>query len=782
MSFDANKGCSLLIKYVFLQLILKDNIRMDNLFKKDALRYHSQGKAGKIEVRPTKPYATQRDLSLAYSPGVAEPCLEIEKKPDTVYNYTAKGNLVAVISNGTAVLGLGDIGPLAGKPVMEGKGLLFKIYADLDVFDIEVDTKDIDKFVETVKMISPTFGGINLEDIKAPECFEIETRLKKELDIPVMHDDQHGTAMISSAGLLNAVEVIGKKIEDIKIVINGAGAAAISCGRLYIRLGIKPENVVMLDSRGVIRADRENLNSQKREFATTRDLTTLEDAVKDSDMFLGLSVGNVFTPEMLLSMNTKPIVFALANPTPEIDYELAMSTRDDVIMATGRSDYPNQINNVLGFPYIFRGALDVRATDINEEMKVAAVRAIASLAKEPVPEEVNVVFGCGNLTFGAEYLVPKPTDPRLLETIAPAVAKAAIETGVARHTIRNWNAYLESLHKRIGLGNPLLRKLKAQAKKSNKKIVLAEANNYKMLKAAEIVLNEKIADPILLGDEESIRHIIEENNLELDGVEIIDPKDEKFSALVDTFAEDFYLNGRRKGVTLHKAKQLMVHRSYFAPSMVKAGMADGVLAGMDRSYPDTIKPALRIIGKKEDSLVLGMYIMLTKNGPYFLADTTVNRSPSTEQLIEITLQAAKAVQNFNIEPNIALLSYSNFGSSDGFSPNRMKEVAAFLHENHPELVVDGEIQANFALNEKLLAERFPFSKLAGKKVNTLIFPNLSSGNIAYKLLQAIGDCKVIGPVLIGLKKPVHILQLGSSVEEIVDMVIVAVNDAIKHNK
>jgi len=751
---------------------------MDNLLKRDALRYHSQGKAGKIEVKPTKPHATQRDLSLAYSPGVAEPCLEIEKNPKTAYTYTSKGNLVAVISNGTAVLGLGDIGPLAGKPVMEGKGLLFKIYADLDVFDIELDTKDVDKFIETVKMISPTFGGINLEDIKAPECFEIERRLKEELDIPVMHDDQHGTAMISSAGLLNALEIIGKKPEDIRVVVNGAGAAAVSCCRLYKRLGVKGENIVMLDSKGVIRADRPNLTAEKREFSTSLDLHDLNDASVGADMFLGLSIGDVFTPEMLKSMNKNPIVFALANPTPEIDYELAMATRPDVIMATGRSDYPNQINNVLGFPYIFRGALDVHATDINEEMKVAAVRAIASLAKEPVPEEVNVVYDHGNLTFGTEYLVPKPTDPRLLETIAPAVAKAAIESGVAQRIIQNWGKYIEGLQKRLGLGDPLLRKLKAKAKKLKKKIVLTEANNYKMLKAAEIVINEEIAEPILLGNEEIIRRVIEENNLELENITIIDPKDKKNKDMVNGFAKDYYESRLRKGTSMHKAKKYMHHRSYFAPAMVKAGLADALLAGLDRSYPDTIKPAIRIIGPENpDSLIIGMYIMLTKKGPLFLADTTVNRNPSTEELIKITLQTAEVVKRFSIEPNIGLLSYSNFGSSSGYSPTNMKNVAAYMHENHPDIVVDGELQANFALNQELLEERFPFSKLVGKKVNTLIFPNLSSGNIAYKLLQSLGDCKTIGPVLNGLKKPVHILQLGSSVEEIVDMIIVAVNDA-----
>jgi len=751
---------------------------MDNLLKRDALRYHSQGKAGKIEVKPTKPHATQRDLSLAYSPGVAEPCLEIEKNPKTAYTYTSKGNLVAVISNGTAVLGLGDIGPLAGKPVMEGKGLLFKIYADLDVFDIELDTKDVDKFIETVKMISPTFGGINLEDIKAPECFEIERRLKEDLDIPVMHDDQHGTAMISSAGLLNALEIIGKKPEDIRVVVNGAGAAAVSCCRLYKRLGVKGENIVMLDSKGVIRADRPNLTAEKREFSTSLDLRDLNDASVGADMFLGLSIGDVFTPEMLKSMNKNPIVFALANPTPEIDYELAMATRPDVIMATGRSDYPNQINNVLGFPYIFRGALDVHATDINEEMKVAAVRAIASLAKEPVPEEVNVVYDHGNLTFGTEYLVPKPTDPRLLETIAPAVARAAIESGVAQRIIQNWGKYIEGLQKRLGLGDPLLRKLKAKAKKLKKKIVLTEANNYKMLKAAEIVINEDIAEPILLGNEEIIRRVIEENNLELENITIIDPKDKKNKDMVNGFAKDYYESRLRKGTSMHKAKKYMHHRSYFAPAMVKAGLADALLAGLDRSYPDTIKPAIRIIGPETpDSLIIGMYIMLTKKGPLFLADTTVNRNPSTEELIKITLQTAEVVKRFSIEPHIGLLSYSNFGSSSGYSPTNMKKVAAYMHENHPDIVVDGELQANFALNQELLEERFPFSKLVGKKVNTLIFPNLSSGNIAYKLLQSLGDCKTIGPVLNGLKKPVHILQLGSSVEEIVDMIIVAVNDA-----
>lgn len=756
---------------------------MDNLFKKDALRYHSQGKAGKIEVRPTKPHSTQRDLSLAYSPGVAEPCLEIEKNPETVYTYTAKSNLVAVISNGTAVLGLGDIGPLASKPVMEGKGLLFKIYADLDVFDIELNTKDVEEFITTVKNISPTFGGINLEDIKAPECFEIERRLKAELNIPVMHDDQHGTAMISAAGLINALEIIDKKIEDIKVVVNGAGAAAVSCCRLYKKLGVKAENIIMLDSKGVIRDDREILSPEKSEFATHLDFHTLKDAAKGADMFLGLSVADVFTPEMLLSMNENPIVFALANPNSEIAYDLAMKTRKDVIMATGRSDYPNQINNVLGFPYIFRGALDVRATDINEEMKVAAVKAIANLVKEPVPEEVNVAYSHGNLTFGADYLVPKPIDPRLLETIAPAVAASAMESGVARRTIRNWKAYVEGLRKRLGIGHPILRKLKAQAKKSPKRVILSEADNYKMLKAAEIAINENIAEPVLLGDKEIIQQIIDENNLELDGVEIINPRSPESKDLREEFAKDYYLRRQRKGIDLRNARQVMRRRNYFAPSMLRADMADAMLGGLERTYPETIRPALQIVGTKEtQSIVMGMYIFLTKNGPYFMADTTVNKNPDVEQLIEITLQTAEMVKSFNIEPNIALLSYSNFGSNDGFSPKNMKNVASYFHYNHPDIIVDGEIQANFALNNELLSERFPFSKLAGKDVNTLIFPNLSSGNITYKLLQYMGDSKVIGPVLNGLKKPIHILQLGSSVEEIVDMIIVAVNDAIKLEK
>ncbi|MCD6179067.1 MAG: NADP-dependent malic enzyme [Bacteroidales bacterium] len=751
---------------------------MDNLFKRDALKYHSEGRPGKIEVVPTTTHSTMRDLSLAYSPGVAEPCLEIEKNPEDAYKYTALGNLVAVISNGTAVLGLGDIGAQAGKPVMEGKGLLFKIYADIDVFDIEVDTKDVDKFIETVKMIAPTFGGINLEDIKAPECFEIERRLKEELDIPLMHDDQHGTAIISSAGLLNAVEVLGKKIGDIKVVVNGAGASAISCTRLYKKLGVNPENIIMCDSRGVIRKDRPNLSTEKAEFATNKDINTLAEAINGADLFLGLSVGGVLKPEMLKTMNDNPIVFALANPNPEITVEDALATRKDVLMATGRSDYPNQINNVLGFPYIFRGALDVRATGINEEMKVAAAYALADLAKEPVPEEVNQAFQSGNLTFGPDYLIPKPTDPRLIETIAPAVAKAAMDSGIAKNPIKNWDVYKESLRTRLGIGNPLIRQIKAKAKKQLKRIVFADAENYKILKAAEIIINEKLATPILLGNKDVIINIAKENNLELNGVKIIDPIDDKQLKLRSQFAELLFEKRKRKGMSLEDTTDKMRQRSYFAPAMVQYGLADGVVLGHTKSYPEAIRPALQVIGKADNvKLVSGMYIFISKKGPYFLADTTVNKNPSVEQLIEITLQTAQSIRHFGVEPRIALLSYSNFGSNEGFSPNTMREVAAYLHKNHPDIIVDGEMQANFALNKELLKRKFPFSKLAESGANTLIFPNLSSGNIAYKLLQSTTDYKVIGPILNGFKKSAHVLQLGSSVEEIVDIAMIASIDA-----
>ncbi len=756
---------------------------MDNLFKKDALKYHSEGRPGKIEVIPTKSHSTQRDLSLAYSPGVAEPCLEIEKNPEDVYKYTAIGNLVAVISNGTAVLGLGDIGAQAGKPVMEGKGLLFKIYADIDVFDIEVDTKDIDKFVETVKMIAPTFGGINLEDIKAPECFEIERRLKEELNIPLMHDDQHGTAIISSAGLLNATKVIGKKIEDIKVIVNGAGASAISCTRLYKKLGVRPENIVMCDSRGVIRKDRPNLSIEKLEFATNQDIHTLADAVVGADLFLGLSVGGVLKPEMLKTMNKNPIVFALANPNPEITFEDAKATRKDVVMATGRSDYPNQINNVLGFPYIFRGALDVRATGINEEMKLAAAYALAELAELPVPEEVNQAFHSGNLTFGVDYLIPKPTDPRLIVTVATAVAKAAMDSGIALRPIEDWEEYKENLRTRLGIGDPLLRQIKEKAKKSLKRIVFADAENYKILKATEIIMNENLAEPILLGDRNIILNLAKENHLEIDGVEIIDPRAEDNKELRLQFSKLLFEKRKRKGMSLEDAMNQMRQRSYFAPAMVESGMADGMVSGHTKNYPDAIRPALQVIGKADNAkLVSGMYIFLSKKGPLFLADTTVNKNPTVEQLIEITLQTAHSVRQFGVEPRIALLSYSNFGSNQGFSPNTMREVTEFLHKNHPDLIVDGEMQANFALSKDLLKQKFPFSKLAEKGANTLIFPNLSSGNIAYKLMQSTTDYKVIGPILNGFKKSAHILQLSSSVEEIVDIAMIASIDASYKNK
>lgn len=756
---------------------------MDNLFKKNALEYHSEGRPGKIEVIPTKSHATQRDLSLAYSPGVAEPCLEIQKNPEDVYKYTAKGNLVAVISNGTAVLGLGDIGTEAGKPVMEGKGLLFKIYADIDVFDIEVDTKDIDKFVETVKMIAPTFGGINLEDIKAPECFEIERRLKEELNIPLMHDDQHGTAIISSAGLLNAAEVIGKKLDDLIVVVNGAGASAISCTRLYKKLGIRPENIVMVDSKGVIRKDRPNLSIEKLEFATSRDLHTLADAVVGADLFLGLSVAGVLKPEMLKTMAKNPIVFALANPNPEISYDDAKATRKDVVIATGRSDYPNQINNVLGFPYIFRGALDVRASGINEEMKLAAAYALAALAKEPVPEEVNQAFQSGNLTFGPDYLIPKPTDPRLITTVAPAVARAAMESGIAKKPIEDWEAYKNSLQMRLGIGNPLISQIKAKAQKTKKRIVFVDAENYKILKASEIIVNEELAVPVLLGNKEKIAEIARENNLDISSIEIIDPKANEQQNLRLQFAELLFEKRKRKGLTLEDALNQMAQRSYFASAMVQSGMADGLVSGHTKNYPEAIRPVLQVIGRADNAnIVSGMYIFLTKKGPLFLADTTVNKNPTVDQLIEITLQTAASVRQFGIEPRIALLSYSNFGSNQGFSPTSMRDVAAYLHKNHPDLIVDGELQANFALDENLLRERFPFSKLAEKGANVLIFPNLSSGNIAYKILQSSTDYKVIGPILNGFRKSAHVLQLSSTVGEIVDIAMIASIDASYKNK
>lgn len=751
---------------------------MDNLFRKDALKYHSEGRPGKIEVIPTKPYSTQRDLSLAYSPGVADPCLEIEKNPEDVYKYTAKGNLVAVISNGTAVLGLGDIGAEAGKPVMEGKGLLFKIFADIDVFDIEIDVKDIDKFVDTVINIAPTFGGINLEDIKAPECFEIEERIKAALNIPVMHDDQHGTAIITSAGLLNAIKINKKKIEKIKVVVNGAGASAVSCSKLYLALGVKPENLVMLDSRGVLHVDRKDMNTSKAQFATSRNVHTLEEAIVDADVFLGLSVAGVLSPEMLLTMAKDPIVFACANPNPEITYELATTTRKDVIMGTGRSDFPNQINNVLGFPFIFRGALDVRATCINEEMKLAASKALADLAKLPVPEEVNIAYSTNNLKFGKDYIIPKPTDPRLIEYIAPAVAKAAMDSGVAQNPIEDWDAYRDELRKRLGISNPLIRQIKTRAKNDPKRVVFAEAENYKMLKAAEIAINEKIAIPILLGNEKVIKELIDINDLELDGIEIIDPKSDEEKKRRHEFAEILYNKRQRRGVTLTAAKDMMQHRNYYGPMLVETGFADAMISGLTRNYPDTLKPALEIIGMKpKTDLVSGMYIINTKEGPIFFADCTVNKNPDIDKLVEITLQTTFAVEQFKIKPRIAFLSYSNFGSNRGNIPSKQRMAVAKLHENYPDLIVDGEMQANVALNAEMLEENFPFSKLKGGAANVLIFPYLTAGNIAYKLMQEMGNYEVIGPVINGMNKSVHVLNMGSSVSDIVNMVMISVIDA-----
>jgi len=744
--------------------------------KQDALDYHSQGRPGKIQVIPTKPTNSQRDLSLAYSPGVAEPCLKIAENKEDVYKYTAKGNLVAVISNGSAVLGLGDIGPEAGKPVMEGKGLLFKIFADIDVFDLELDTKNIDEFVMIVKALEPTFGGINLEDIKAPECFEIERRLKETMSIPVMHDDQHGTAIISAAALLNACELQKKKLDRVKIVVNGAGAAAISCTRLYVSLGAKRENVVMLDRSGVIRADRDNLEGTKAEFATSRKISTLADAVKDSDVFIGLSSPDVLTAEMLKTMAKNPIVFAMANPNPEIAYELAVKTRKDIIMATGRSDYPNQVNNVLGFPYIFRGALDVRSTGINEEMKKAAVIAIADLAKMTVPEAVNLAYNSRNLKFGKEYIIPKPIDFRLITTVSPAVAKAAIDSGVARKIITDWDVYKEELKSRLGVDDKLLRAVTDKAKSSPKRIVFAEADNYKILKSAQIVKDEGIAIPILLGNKDRIKQIISDHELELDGVEIINPLEEKNNSAL--YADFLYKKRQRRGVTLYEAKKLMCDRNYYGATMVQFGQADALISGLTKDYATTIKPALQVIGIEEGvNRVAGMYMMLTKKGPVFFGDTTVNENPSLEELIDITVLVDRSVKKFNIQPRIAMLAYSNFGSNVGIVPDKVRQAVKVLHQKYPEIVVDGEMQANFAMNPDLLKDNYPFSTLNGAPANVLIFPNLESGNIAYKLLQELGGAEAVGPILLGLKKPVHVLQLDSSVREIVNMVTIAVVDA-----
>ena len=747
-----------------------------------ALLYHSQPTPGKIKVVPTKKYATQRDLSLAYSPGVAEPCLEIEKDKSHAYKYTAKGNLVAVISNGTAVLGLGNIGPEASKPVMEGKGLLFKIFADIDVFDIEVDTEDIEAFVQTVKNIAPTFGGINLEDIKAPEAFEIERRLKEELDIPVMHDDQHGTAIISAAALLNALEITNKKIEKVKIVINGAGAAAISCTRLYQSFGAKLQNIVMIDSKGVIRKNREDLSLEKAEFATNRNISTLEEAMKNADVFIGLSKADMVTPKMLISMAKNPIVFAMANPDPEIKYQLAVDTRDDIIMATGRSDHPNQVNNVLGFPFIFRGALDVRATGINEAMKKAAVLALASLAKEPVPEQVNVAYGETRLTFGKDYIIPKPFDPRLIAVVPPAVAKAAMESGIAKEPIKNWKVYEESLLSRLGSDNKLVRLLHSRAKLNPKRVVFTEADELTVLKAAQIVHEEGIAIPILLGRRDIIEKLKEE--LEFDAeVTIIDPKSDAEKEHKNEYSKVYWKQRKRRGMTLQTSRKLMRERNYFAAMMVNEGDADALISGYTRNYPSVVKPMLELIGlDKGASRIATTNVLMTDRGPLFLSDTSINIDPTAKDLAKIAQMTATVVKMFGLEPVIAMVSFSNFGSSANEGASKVREAVSYLHRYFPNLIVDGELQTDFALNNNMRKERFPFSKLADKKVNTLIFPNLDAANITYKLLKELNKSENIGPIMMGMKKPVHILQLDASVDEIVNMAAIAVIDAQKKQK
>lgn len=751
---------------------------MAKFTKEEALNYHSCGRPGKIEVIPTKPYSTQYDLSLAYSPGVADPCLEIQKHPDDIYTYTTKGNLVAVISNGTAVLGLGNIGAPAGKPVMEGKGLLFKVFADIDVFDIEINETDADKLVEIIKAISPTFGGINLEDIKAPECFEIEERLKKELDIPVFHDDQHGTAIISGAGLLNALEITGKKIKDIKVVVNGAGASAISCTRLYIALGVRPENVIMLDSKGVITTRRKDLNKYKQQFARDLSITTLKEAMVGADLFLGLSVGGIVSQDMLKSMAENPIVFAMANPNPEISYEDAIAVRDDIIMATGRSDFPNQINNVLGFPFIFRGALDVRAKNINEEMKIAAVHALATLAKEAVPESVIVAYKARNLSFGRDYIIPKPLDPRLITRVAPAVAKAAIESGAARRQISDWKRYEVELMKRMGLHNKLIDEIHARAKTNPKRILFGDANNYKVLKAVQLVVHEGLARPVLLGPEHEIKAIAAENNFDIEGIPIIDFRSDREEMRRKKFAEIMFEKRQRKGMTYEEALEKMYDKNYFGVMMVEDNEVDGFLSGFSSKYADTIRPALQIVGTNNSlNHIAGMYILMTKKGPYFFTDTTVNIQPSGRTLADTTLLVANEVRKFNMEPRIAMLSYSNFGSIRTGSPERVKEAVEILHRDYPDLIVDGEMQANYAFNSRLRQRIFPFSRLVNYEVNTVVFPNLSSGNIAYKMMQELGEVEVIGPILIGIRKPIHILQMESSVREIVNMAAITVVDA-----
>jgi malate dehydrogenase (oxaloacetate-decarboxylating)(NADP+) len=759
-----------------------DSFKSDQLMakirKQDALDYHSMGKPGKIEVVPTKPYATQRDLSLAYSPGVAEPCLAIAENKDDVYKYTSKGNLVAVISNGTSVLGLGDIGPEASKPVMEGKGLLFKIFADIDVFDIEVDATDPELFIQTVKAIAPTFGGINLEDIKAPEAFEIEERLKAELDIPIMHDDQHGTAIISSAALLNALELAKKKIEKVKVVVSGAGASALSCAKLYHALGAKLENIYMFDSKGLIYEGRTDLDKNKSVFSKHKKDVAFKDAFKKADVFLGLSRGGLVDKEMIEVMAKDPIVFALANPDPEISYKDATSVRKDIIMATGRSDHPNQVNNVLGFPFIFRGALDVRATTINEEMKLAAVKAIASLAKESIPEEVIEAYGEKNISFGRDQIIPKPIDTRLIYYVAPAVAKAAMDSGVAKEPITDWDAYEMELKNRLGLDNKLIRTITEKAQRSPKRVVFAEADNIKILKAAQTAWEEGVAFPILLGKRNVIESLIKEYMMEFPEVEIIDPKADEETERRKEYGMKFFEKRMRKGVTEFEALQLMRERNHFGAMMVETGDADAMISGISRNYRDVIRPIFQTVGLQKDmSVVAGMYILDTKRGPLFLADTTLNVNPSAEDIAEITLNVAKTIRKFKVTPRIALLSYSNFGSGTGEDATKMSRAREILQETDPNLIVDGEVQANFALNNELMNEKFSFSTLSNKKVNTLIFPNLAAGNIAYKLMQEMNDDDSIGPILVGLRKSIHVLQMGASVREIINMVKVAVVDA-----
>ena len=755
----------------------------NELRKQQALDYHSKGRPGKIEVIPTKEAKTQRDLSLAYSPGVAEPCKEIAANKEDVYKYTAKGNLVGVISNGTAVLGLGDIGPEAGKPVMEGKGVLFKIFADIDVFDIEIDEKDPEKFVQIVKSLEPTFGGINLEDIKAPECFYIERKLKETMGIPVMHDDQHGTAIISAAALINALELQKKKIEKAKFVVNGAGAAAISCMKLYIALGARKENFLVYDSKGLIHADRTDLDEIKQEFISSSKAVTLELGLKDADVFIGLSKGNVLSQDMVKSMAKNPIVFAMANPDPEISYEDATTARKDIIMATGRSDYPNQVNNVLGFPYIFRGALDVRATQINEAMKMAAVRALAELAKTPVPDIVNLAYNEKTISFGPNYIIPKPVDPRLLATISPAVARAAMESGVAQHPITDWETYTTELNGRLGLDNQVMRAIGNKARRDPKRIVFAEADNLKILKAAAVAFDEGIAYPILLGDETKIKDIAFTNNIDIEGLPILDPRSDSNEEKRNTYAEIFFRKRNRKGYNAYESKKIMRDRNHFGCMMVECGDADAMISGLTKNYPDTIRPALHIIGTEEGvNKIAGMYMMLTKKGPLFMADTTVNFNPTAEELAEITLLAAKEVRHFNIIPRIAMLSYSNFGSSDSPEARLVAEATRLVKKKMPSLIVDGEMQANVAFNKELLKENYPFSELVDKDINTLIFPNLAAGNVAYNLLKELGGADAVGPILLGLKKPVHVLQLGSSVHSIINMALIAVVDAQSKDK